>query len=1410
MKEAERTEPTCTENGKITYRCTVDDCDYETYETIDSLGHDMSDWYVTEEPTCVKEGTKKSHCQREGCDHFVTDKIAMIDHTAVVDPAVPAHCTKDGLTEGKHCSMCGKVLEKQETVGMTDHLWSDWKTTPPASGEKCGEYKKERDCIRECGCELCEAHEEETWFVDHDYLGPVHYDATCLEWGRDEWTCTNCGDVIIEWTEEPLGHDWSEYTRIKDPLCEEEGLDQRECNRCHIQEEEAISPLGHDWGEPEITEADCLSTGGTKTTCKRDSSHVKYNWNAEVDSNKHLMSDWTVTLEPTCTTPGNKHRECTRKITVDGKTVECSYEENEPILPLGHNLKETVTPATCTEKGKIHIECTRNDYSRDEEIDATGHSWRAKKTVDPTCLEDGYIYYVCYNDSSHTKKGNLVDSLGHDYGAWVDDENGTTHTKTCKRDICNDTVTEHIVTKDHSMKEIDRLEATCTEDGYIDYKCEDCSYTYREILKMLGHRYVATVTEPTCLTDGFTTHTCVDGDDSYVDSHVNALGHDYDNFVDDENGETHTKTCKRDICGNSVFEHTKTMKHHVAEIERQEATYDAKGWIKYKCTDCTYNYTEELEKVVPSEIEPEKKAENVNGKAVITLSASAATNYVKVISEKKTPVDVVLVMDQSGSMRNKVDAAPNADLPKKEPDDSKRNVLKNCAKQFVESIYAEAEASGADHRIALVGFSNYYNIYDGDYVANDYTATASEWVDTGLIATNTGFAVGARDFIRGGNKYALDAFIPVKTNKEKILSGLDNLQANGATAADSGMKIAEKIIGTDTATDREKVVVFITDGVPTHYNFDRTTDVEDAASGAIEAAKTLKTKLGAKVYTVAIYDSADINAEFTAPVNGITTSNGRNVSYDINRFMHAVSSNYPDAEGMGMLGEKVSNSYYMTVDNTESFEKIFDKVLVSEIDKPELFDMVTLYDTLSENVTLTVEDELKLRDEVKTKYGLSDEDIVVIRDENKTRIEFHNVKVKKVDGKYVASITFSASLNENALKGGKNYDTNTEDAGVQLNGVTQKTFEIPQVTVLEDRHIVVFKINGKVYSIKDYNIGDKIEIPTTVLAEWDGVDETVTKDEVSFEASKVNERPYTVTWVINGKEVVDTYNFGDEIAEPENVEAPEGKVFDYWTPSVSRFMPAANIKYTAVYTDEHIHSYSVTGYTGDCVSGRYEVKACSCGDVKEELVGEKGNHSYTISVSENSEYECALSCSVCGKASSQYITIAESKKGGNNRYINFTLYDGKKTVQPNENGVTIKLYMGTRNNGKYYNVYRLEKGTNNVVAERVCVSGGYLTFTVDHFSIYAICPLDESGNLVEEPAYGKAYCDIFGHMDKDGDGNCDSCTSATGESTDENKAPCKHLCHSSSGFVRFIWKIILLFAKPLGASRYCTCGSKHY
>ncbi|MBR3952905.1 MAG: dockerin type I repeat-containing protein, partial [Oscillospiraceae bacterium] len=74
----------------------------------------------------------------------VKTEIKELGHTEVIDEAVAPTCTETGLTEGKHCSVCGEVLAAQTVVDALGHDFGEWEETKAPTNKEPGE--KRRDC----------------------------------------------------------------------------------------------------------------------------------------------------------------------------------------------------------------------------------------------------------------------------------------------------------------------------------------------------------------------------------------------------------------------------------------------------------------------------------------------------------------------------------------------------------------------------------------------------------------------------------------------------------------------------------------------------------------------------------------------------------------------------------------------------------------------------------------------------------------------------------------------------------------------------------------------------------------------------------------------------------------------------------------------------------------------------------------------------------------------------------------------------------------------------------------------------------------------------------------------------------------------------------------------------------------
>ena len=268
-----------------------------------------------------------------------------------------------------------------------------------------------------------------------------------------------------------------------------------------------------------------------------------------------------------------------------------------------------------------------------------------------------------------------------------------------------------------------------------------------------------------------------------------------------------------------------------------------------------------------------------------TLQAMSSTSDTTSLVSK--PLDIVMVLDASGSM----------DDPMGGKGSPKRIVaLKNAANHFIDTIAEQnknVKDASKQHQVAIVKFAG----KKSDKVGND------TYRDDGNTYNYSQTMLGLTVCKDGGAK--------------SLKNTVNLIEPAGSTRADYGMDLAKGIAGRE---DAQKIVVFFTDGSPTSSNgFEA-----EVAKDAINIAKTIKSG-GATIYTIGIFNGAK-------PGDDPTSSRTSNE----NKFMHAVSSNYPDATSSvshGFFGTEKWNvnfgnpvagaSYYKSATNAAELDQVF-------------------------------------------------------------------------------------------------------------------------------------------------------------------------------------------------------------------------------------------------------------------------------------------------------------------------------------------------------------------------------------------------------------------------------------------------------------------------------------------------------
>lgn len=316
-----------------------------------------------------------------------------------------------------------------------------------------------------------------------------------------------------------------------------------------------------------------------------------------------------------------------------------------------------------------------------------------------------------------------------------------------------------------------------------------------------------------------------------------------------------------------------------------------------------------------SALELSKKA-IVNGDGSYTITMEAYTTGKVTVTTTTTPVDIVLVLDQSGSMARDFNGNNTSNNT-----DRRQYAMKQAVTNFVTEVGKRYDAANSDHRMSIVTFGT----------------------DASILQNWTYVSESGANELRGK------------------VAGLPN-SPSGATNVAAGMTRAETLMGsgynyTGVNTQRQKVVIVFTDGVPTtSTEFDTT-----VANGAIESSKNLKDS-GVTVYSIGIFNGAKPNQlygdeGFDRNSDGTVGSDWSDFSffmlgdvknYDVpagNRFLNYLSSNFASATtigienykktffGIGYHGWKIiknfdrdESGYYLTADDSEELNNVFTKI----------------------------------------------------------------------------------------------------------------------------------------------------------------------------------------------------------------------------------------------------------------------------------------------------------------------------------------------------------------------------------------------------------------------------------------------------------------------------------------------------
>ncbi len=533
VNEEESVEATCTKAGKKVTWCDVCHKVLSNVE-VPALGHNLVETNDVHDADCQYPAGIWVVCDREGCDHkevkAFTGELAVPatgKHTEETIEGYPATCQKTGLTDGKICTVCGKVTVEQKEIPVAAH-----KATAGVT-------------LRAADCKKGE---------------------------------TGLARAVCEWCGEPMGyivlkadHTPGEKTIIKQPSCKEEGLESVVCKVCGKKlDPQPIAKLDHTPGEVGDKEhyvhhdATCTDGAYDEILCTVCGERIDVLYD---EDHPALGHSFTVKVEDdernvaaTCETEGKQVYKCLR----------CEETEVKTVPTVGGTGKHAweykgMKDATCTENAKELYVC-KNCHAEDlrkipenkmvEGMYATNHA--NKKTVeqqDPTCSEVGYTAGVWCPDCEKWLSGHVeipVDASKHVYGEAEPLRKASCTATGIGRATCTacGKATKYVVIPmtEHTITDlVDSKDPTCVEDGYIKGICSVCKKEVNEVLKATGeHTYAKKTSNATCTEAGYEWEECSVCGALKGDKVETAKALDHDWKLDETNPKYKKATCEED------------------------------------------------------------------------------------------------------------------------------------------------------------------------------------------------------------------------------------------------------------------------------------------------------------------------------------------------------------------------------------------------------------------------------------------------------------------------------------------------------------------------------------------------------------------------------------------------------------------------------------------------------------------------------------------------------------------------------------------------------------------------------------------------------------------------------------------------------------------------------------------------
>ena len=578
--------------------CSISTCKAEisrTKQTIAQREHVYGEeWTVVTAPTHTTEGLEKKTCTNEADDHYeaCTHEITQVIPVVTDETAPEATLTIDESTWNKFLTAISfgtyvskeLQLEIEASDAETGIKSIEYYISATALTEE--EVKAVTDWTEYNGKVAISREDAEKMVV---YVKAVNGQNVAAYVSSDGYTfdlslpvievekdCTTATITVTDANIDTVKVDDTEVT-LTDGAYTIEGAGTYvvvAADKAGNTTTETITINGHQEKTLDAVEETCTTTGLTegKICSVCDTVLIKQN---TIDATGHSFVNKVEAKDATCTADGNEAYKQCANCNKFFAAAEGAYSEKAKdsadafVIPApGHKFADEFTvdtKATCDAEGSKSKHCANCDAK----AEVTVIPARTHKIVDTTvaqaatCTVDGVMNQKCENEA------------------------------TDEYEACAYTTTREIPATGHKETTLDAVESTCTETGLTEgKKCTVCGTVTvkQEVTEKLGHNHVATVTDPTCNDRGYTTHVCSRCNDTYVDTYVDARGHNYstENATNNNDG-THTLACTR--CAEGTTGHFEIVTCSYNDVVTAP-TCTAQGYTTHICTVCSYSYSD--------------------------------------------------------------------------------------------------------------------------------------------------------------------------------------------------------------------------------------------------------------------------------------------------------------------------------------------------------------------------------------------------------------------------------------------------------------------------------------------------------------------------------------------------------------------------------------------------------------------------------------------------------------------------------------------------------------------------------------------------------------------------------------------------------------------------------------------------